>query len=267
MGWSWFTRPSIDTVRKAESTVEFLLSCMSIVALALVIWSQFVTGDWQVPYLSVSWSNFLIGTHAVIWLAFIASTVTYAILSGHPLKYVWVHLAELVVCICWVPQSHLGRLDDYAALLSLTKVLPLDALQFTGTAAHAWKVVRFTAQRFGSHPIIVTGVATAVLVTSCSSLLVYVEPQTFPTFGDASWYAITTVTKTGLTDSAPHTMHGKVVSMFLMLGGWSVFAVFFGLVTEGVRSQILKSDKTKLDDLEKTVKEQKEQLSRLLGKQ
>lgn len=262
----WMNLLDMERIKRAETIVEFSLSCMSIAALALVVWSQFVTGDWQVPILSVSWSNFLIGTRAVIWLSFLGGTVAYAILSGHPFKYVWVHLAELIVCICWIPQSHLGRLDDYAALLSLTKVVPLDVLQFIGTAAHAWKVVRFTAQRFGSHPIIVTGVATAVLVTSCSSLLVYVEPQTFPTFEDASWYAITTITKTGLSDIKPITMHGRWVSMFLMLGGWSVFAVFFGLVSEGVRGQILKSDQAKLEDLKKTVEEQKEQLSRMLNK-
>ncbi|MGL1311180.1 hypothetical protein ACSTKO_24440, partial [Vibrio parahaemolyticus] len=76
--------------------------------------------------------------------------------------------------------SELGRLEDYAALLSLTRVVPLDLLQMCGTFAHALKVIRFTAQRFGSHPVVVTGVATGILVTSCSSLLVYVEPKTFP---------------------------------------------------------------------------------------
>jgi len=266
MGWSMFTRPSIDTVRKAEPTVEFLLSCMSIMAMALVVGSQFVTGDWQVPILSVSWSNFQIGTRIVIWLSFVGSTVTYAILGGHPIRYTWLHLAELVVCVCWVPVSQLGKLEDFAALLSLTKVVPLDVLQFTGTAAHAWKVVRFTAQRFGSHPVIVTGVATAVLVTSCSALLVYVEPQTFPTFQDASWYAITTITKTNLTDSAPHTMHGRWVGMFLMLGGWSVFAVFFGLVSEAVRASVLKPNQTKVEELQKMVEEQSAQLKVLLEK-
>ena len=259
--------PSIDAVKKAEPTVDFLLGCMSITALALVVWSQFVTGDWQVPFLSVTWSNFQIGIRAVIWLSFVGSTVTYAILSGHPFRYAWTHLAELIVCVCWVPQSELGRLEDYVALLSLTKVVPLDLLQMCGTLAHALKVIRYTAQRFGSHPVVVTGVATAILVTSCSSLLVYVEPKTFPTFEDAAWYAITTVTKTGLTDVAPHTMHGRWVGMFLMLCGWSIFAVFFGLVSEFVRGAILKSDQAKVEDLQKIVDEHREQLAKLLKEQ
>lgn len=263
MAKNFFTMPSIAAVKEAESLIEFLLGCMSIVAVALVIWSQFVTGDWQVPIVSISWSNFQIGARAVIWLSFVGSTVTYAILSGHPFKYVWTHLAELIVCVCWVPQSDLGKLDDYVAYISLSKMVPLDILQMCGIIAHAWKVIRFTAERFGSHPLIVTGVATLVLVALSSALLVYVEPQTFTTFEDACWYVTTTITKTGLTDLAPHTMHGRWVSMFVMLSGWSLFAVFFGLVIELVRAQILKSNQTRLEDLQKIVAEHSELLSKV----
>jgi hypothetical protein len=251
-------------VKRAEGKVDFSLGCMSILVLALVVWSQFVTGDWQVPFLSISWSHFQIWLRAVIWLCFVGNYVTYATISGRPFHYVWNHLVELIICVCWVPQSDLGKLDDYVALLSLTKVVPLDALQLCGTVAHAWRVVRFTAQRFSSHPIFVTGVATAVMVSASSALLVYVEPKTFPTFADASWYALTIITKAGISDAVPHTMPGRWISVFLIFAVWSVFVVFFGLVSELVRAQILKPDHITIADLQKNLTEHRAILEKLL---
>lgn len=44
-----------------------------------------------------------------------------------------------------------------------------------------------------------------------------VEPQTFPSFGDAAWWAIATVSTTGYGDLAPHTAAGRVVGSLVMV--------------------------------------------------
>jgi voltage-gated potassium channel len=54
-------------------------------------------------------------------------------------------------------------------------------------------------------------------------------------FGDAVWWAITTVTTVGYGDVSPVTTTGKVVSVFLMIGGISLV----GVVTATLASWII----------------------------
>ncbi len=244
----------IGWLKQSEGKVYSLLDVMSILALALVVVSQFVSSEWQVPFLSITWSTFQVGSRAMIWLLFVSSFVVYANLieshSDHArhhivervikiLLYARQHMTELIICFCWIPQSHLGTLDNYVALLSMTKIVPLDILQLSGTLAHAWRVVRFTSRRFSTHPMFVTGTATTVLVSSISALLVHFEPQTFPSFWEAAWYSLTTITKSGISEAVPHTAAGRAISMILILGGWGIAGVFLGLVTGMVRSELL----------------------------
>ena len=54
-------------------------------------------------------------------------------------------------------------------------------------------------------------------------------------FGDALWWAITTVTTVGYGDVSPVTTPGRVIAVFLMIGGISVV----GLVTATLASWII----------------------------
>jgi len=58
----------------------------------------------------------------------------------------------------------------------------------------------------------------AIAITLGSALLEWlVEPQTFTSFGDACWWAITTVSSTGFGDVVPHTVAGRLVAGFTMV--------------------------------------------------
>jgi ion channel len=58
----------------------------------------------------------------------------------------------------------------------------------------------------------------AVVLTLGSAVLEWlIERETFPTLGDACWWAIVTVSTTGFGDVVPHTVAGKTVAAFTMI--------------------------------------------------
>src|SRR5262249_9539512 len=58
----------------------------------------------------------------------------------------------------------------------------------------------------------------AMAITLGSALLErLIEPQTFTSFGDACWWAITTVSSTGFGDVVPQAAAGRVLAGFTMV--------------------------------------------------
>jgi voltage-gated potassium channel len=81
-------------------------------------------------------------------------------------------------------------------------------------------------------------VATA-LVLLLAWLEQLVEPETFPTYGVALWFAITTVTTTGYGDIVPETAAGRLVASIVMLLGLALVPVLTSVVVSAlvVRTQ------------------------------
>ena len=61
-----------------------------------------------------------------------------------------------------------------------------------------------------------------------------VEPETFPTYGLALWFAITTVTTTGYGDLVPETEAGRVVASVVMLLGLALVPVLTSVVVSAL---------------------------------
>lgn len=57
------------------------------------------------------------------------------------------------------------------------------------------------------------------VVAVCATLAWLLEPQTFPTMGDALWWAIVTATTVGYGDFVPLTDAGRLIGVVLMLLG------------------------------------------------
>ena len=81
---------------------------------------------------------------------------------------------------------------------------------------------------------------SAVLLIYVAALAALDEERGHPgssinNFGDAVWWAITTVTTVGYGDISPVTTPGKVIAVFLMIGGISLV----GLVTATLASWII----------------------------
>jgi Ion channel len=119
--------------------------------------------------------------------------------------------------------------------------------------------------RLGNHPVVITGLFASLLVTIASFLLCTVEPTAFPTFWDAAWYSVTTITTIGYGDIVPHTPWGRIISVCLILSGISLAGVFMGLVSEIVREWLLKANHVSMKDLADELGENKKLLTELLA--
>lgn len=76
-----------------------------------------------------------------------------------------------------------------------------------------------------------------------------VDPDTFDSIWLGIWWATQTVTTVGYGDVVPQQTAGKVIAVFLMLGGLSFLAVLTGAITSGfvTRAQA-DSQKASLDE-------------------
>jgi voltage-gated potassium channel len=85
--------------------------------------------------------------------------------------------------------------------------------------------------------------AFVVLAVSAGSLLTFLaEHRTNPAFadfGNAVWWAVVTITTVGYGDVAPITAGGKFVAMLLMFAGMFLIALFAGVISQTLVTQIL----------------------------
>ncbi len=104
-------------------------------------------------------------------------------------------------------------------------------------------------------------VSGSAFVTLCGALAVLQAERPDPHanikgFGDAIWWALTTMTTVGYGDKFPITLTGRVVASVLMIGGIAVL----GLTTATVASYLVEHVSTKEDD---RIEQVTRQLSRM----
>lgn len=228
------TRAGIkELLTRLEGKFEALLFVLSALAVTLVVSSEFVTSNFTVPWLNMGWDRLQVILRTVIWLFFVAHCSVYTVFSGRPLHYVRKHMLEFLVCITWMPYY------DGSLLRHLNTILSIETLLLIGAVAHAWRVARWTINRFSTHPLIVVGSAAVVMVASASALLTQVEPTTFPNLWDAAWYCVNTIFTVGYGDLVPKTGPGRAVGFVLMLGGISLAGVFIATVTNMVKEKLI----------------------------
>lgn len=88
-----------------------------------------------------------------------------------------------------------------------------------------------------------------------------IDPDTFPSIWLGIWWATQTVTTVGYGDLVPQQTAGKVIAVFLMLGGLSFLAVLTGAITSAfvTRAQV-ESQKAGDDPVMKQLNELSAQL-------
>ena len=78
---------------------------------------------------------------------------------------------------------------------------------------------------------LIIGVFT-VLLTLLAALLVWLlDSKGFTSFGDASWWALQTVTTVGYGDVVPKDTGGRVIGAIVMIGGIGFLAVVTASIT------------------------------------
>ena len=79
----------------------------------------------------------------------------------------------------------------------------------------------------------------AFLYIMVAALVIYnVEPDTFPSFFDAVYWAVVSLTTVGYGDIYPVTTAGKVITMISAIFGVAVVALPSGIITAGYMSEL-----------------------------
>jgi voltage-gated potassium channel len=147
-----------------------------------------------------------------IWLVFAADYAVRLRLSPDRRRFVRTHLADL-------------------AVVAVPALRPLRLLRLLSVARLVTK--RTKKLLLGSVLKLVGGAATLLVFVSAVGVLNYERPErdsNITDFGEALWWACTTITTVGYGDHYPITPAGKVIAVLLMLVG----VALLGILTAGI---------------------------------
>jgi voltage-gated potassium channel len=93
--------------------------------------------------------------------------------------------------------------------------------------------------------ILIIVVVTTALVFLLAWLERLVEPETFPNYGEAMWFAISTISTTGYGDIVPETLAGRLVASVMMLISLALVPVLTSVVVSAlvIRTQQRRDEK------------------------
>jgi voltage-gated potassium channel len=191
-----------------DSRVDWWLTALAAVFLAAYAWQVLDTT------LSPAWEQALEAVITVTWVFFGVDYVVRLVLARRRWRYVARHLFELVVLLLPVFRP-LRALRVFTAIGVLNRQLRDDAR--------------------GRVAVYVAG--TVTLLGFVASLAVLDAERDAPeasltTFGEAVWWAITTISTVGYGDRYPVTTEGRLVASALMIAGIALL----GVVTASIAS-------------------------------
>ena len=97
--------------------------------------------------------------------------------------------------------------------------------------------------------LVVCGFAVGYILVS-ALVVISIEPETFPTFFDAVYWATVSLTTVGYGDIYAVSMAGKIITMISSICGIGIVALPAGIVTAGYMDE-LQSDREKENHVEK----------------
>lgn len=189
----------------------------------------------------------------VVWLSWAVLAVDYVVrvvLAENRLRYVVRHWLDLLIIA--LPLLRPLRLLRLVALLSFLNRRASTSLR-------------------GRIAVYVSG--GAALLAFCAALAVVDAERANPqanirTFGDAIWWAITTMTTVGYGDHYPVTTTGKVVAVGLMMGGIALLGTVTATFASWLIEHVSASETAATRSLEEQIGELRElvvQLHERLG--
>jgi voltage-gated potassium channel len=185
-----------------------LLAAAFLVAYAWPVIDQDMSPDWRSNLTVVSWA---------VWVAFAVDFGIRLYLADHRIGYAKGHWYD--VALIALPMLRPLRL---LRLLALARVLNRSA---------AGSLVGRVATYVGGTAVIAVGLgAVAVLDVEQEA-----DGANITTFGDALWWATTTVTTVGYGDRFPVTTSGRLVAVALMVVGIAAI----GAITAGVAAWLV----------------------------
>lgn len=147
----------------------------------------------------------------------------------------------------------LSILPSLTMLNSAFRVLKVLRLLRTLRVFRVFKVIRYSRsiniilnvfRRQKESLLVVCGLAVGYILVS--ALVVFsIEPETFPTFFDAIYWATVSLTTVGYGDIYAVSMAGKIITMFSALFGIAIVALPAGIVTAGYMEELSKEKERK----------------------
>ncbi|UFT98155.1 potassium channel family protein [Radiobacillus kanasensis] len=89
-------------------------------------------------------------------------------------------------------------------------------------------------------------IGSIAMILFASYLVVAVEKETFPTFFDALWWVMTTVTTVGYGDYFPVSVEGRLIALFLYIFGIGLIGIVIGKVVDSFSSFRIKREEGKI---------------------
>jgi voltage-gated potassium channel len=169
------------------------------------------------PHLAGGWKSVCTGVVLGTWVLFGVDYVARLFLARHRASFLWRHL-------------------PYLAMVALPVLRPLQLLRLVVLLR---ALNRRAANALHGRIAIYVGCATVLLVFTSSLAVLDAERghpgATINSFGNALWWAITTVTTVGYGDQHPVTTEGRFVAAGLMVGGIALL----GTVTASIASWLV----------------------------
>lgn len=95
------------------------------------------------------------------------------------------------------------------------------------SARQSFTVLKNAFKQIGGYGLFV---GYGVFLIACCALLCLLEPETFPTFGNAIWYAFQAITTIGFGDIVAHSTACRAITILIGLSSLVVVALITGTV-------------------------------------
>jgi voltage-gated potassium channel len=206
-------------VERWESCAEWPLA--GVAAVFLVVYSVEVLAQPRDPTKTVlEWFMY------ALYLTFAVDYVARLILADRRTRWFFRHLLDLAII----------AIPFLRPLRMLRLVVLVGALQKAFGDANRGRLVIYTA-------------FSAVLLIYAGSLAELEAERSGPghikNFGDAVWWAITTITTVGYGDFVPVTFIGRLIAVLLMVGGISLIGVITATVAAWIIQRVAEDDAAK----------------------
>ncbi len=155
-----------------------------------------------------------------MWALFAADYLIGLLLAKDRWTYAKGHMLDLAVCV--LPMIRPLRL--------LRVLTALNALHRTGGMALRGRIA-----------VYVTGSVTMILLIGALSVLDaerHAAGSNIKSFGDALWWAFTTITTVGYGDRYPVTTTGRIIAVLLMIGGIAMLGIITGSLASWIVDMI-----------------------------
>lgn len=213
-----------QALERFEATTELPLLVLAVAMVPLLVLPLLLDlpGQLDATFAALHW---------FIWAAFAVEYVVRLVLSGDRWRYVRREWASLLLVV--LPFLRPLKIVRSARALRVLRLVRL----VTVVSAVGVKTKRLLSRHKLHYALVIT---LAVVVGAAAVILAVEEGQggSINSFGDALWWAVTTVTTVGYGDKFPVTAAGRGVAAALMVAGITLF----GVLTANLAAFMLEHD-------------------------